>query len=274
MNQPGLSASIIETISTWFSSGQVTKAAVIGEVALAYNEPESDASSGPEVIRLENFQVLEKVAPNPTFVDQMPSKMGEYSINMAQLARTSVAFKYQVHLEEATLAAYAPVMLSPNWKVEPTQTSVMLSYSFNPAFVSAAKHSVSLQNVVIAINIENARATSCLSKPSGNFSKEKSLIYWRLGDITLDGHAEHPQKLLARFVTDGEAKPGNVEARWEIRGEHAAGLGSGLSLTRLLVNKEGADPFADEGTGQAAGGASKEVPVVRKLISGKYVANY
>jgi hypothetical protein len=86
----------------------------------------------------------------------------------------------------------------------------------------------------------------------GTFSKDKSLIYWKLGDITLDQYDSGPHKLLARFATESEAKPGNVEARWEVSGEHAAGIGSGLSMSHLDISsegprEEGTDPFADEG---------------------------
>lgn len=272
MHQPGLNASIIETVSAWFSNGQVTKATVIGEVALSYNG--SDDNLKKEVIRLENFPVLEKVAPNPSFIEQVPSRSGEYSVDLSHISRTSLAFKYQVHLEEASLATHAPVILTPVWKVEPTQTSVILNYSFNPAFASAQRK-VSLQNVTVIINIENAKASTCLSKPTGTFSKEKNLIYWRLGDITIDAYAEGPQKLLARFTTDGEAKPGSVEARWEVNGEHAVGLGSGLGVSQKGVAEEKADPFTDDGSlARGVGsGVYKEVAVVRRMVSGKYVAN-
>ena len=273
MHKAGLNASIIETVNATFSGGQVTKSVVMGELALAHNASEARSESGIDAIRLENFPVLEKVAPNPTFISQVPSKSGEYNVNLAQLGRTSVAFKYQVHLDEASLSAHAPIMLTANWKVEPTQTSVILNYSFNTGFSSAAKRSVSMQNVAVYVNIEGTKALSCLSKPIGNFSREKSRIYWKLGDLTLDAYQEGPQKLLARFSTEAEARPGEVEARWEISGEHASGLGSGLSLSQSVGAKEdGADPFADEGTPSLSASMYKEVPVVRRLLSGKYNA--
>ena len=128
-----------------------------------------------------------------------------------------------------------------------------------------------MQNVVVMISVENAKATSCMSKPVGHFSRDKNLIYWRLGDITLDGYAEGPSKLLARFTTEAEAKPGTVEARWEISGENAVGLGSGLGVR--VVRDEGMDPFADDSVTGTTNGLHKEVPVTRKLVSGKYVAN-
>ncbi|MCJ1260817.1 hypothetical protein MMC22_000680 [Lobaria immixta] len=270
MHQPGLNASIVETVSAWFSQNQITKALVIGELALAHNAGGATSASRTENIRLENFPVLEKVAPNPIFVTQLPSRSGEYSVNLSQIARTTVAFKYQVHLEESNLAAHAPIALAPSWKIESTQASVIVNYSFNPAFVSPLKRSVILKNVMVVINVENTKALSCQSKPAGTFSKEKSSIYLKLGDVTLDGYADGPQKLLARFSTESEARAGSIEVKWEISGEDSAGLGSGLSLSQMNGSgaEGGADPFADEG-----GVAWKEVAVLRKVISGKYVAS-
>lgn len=272
MTQPGLNASVVETVSASFSSGQVIKATVIGELAMVYNASESSSSPLSETIRLENFPVLEKVAPNPSFVTQVPSTSGEYSVNLSQISRTAVAFKYQVHLEESNLAAHAPVIITPSWKIEAKQTSVIVSYAFNPSFVSPTGRSVTLKNVAVVINLDNTKALSCQSKPVGNFSKEKSLIYWKLGDITLDGYAEAPQKLLARFNTESEGKAGSVEARWEIGGEAAAGLGSGLGLSRSGASKEegSPDPFADESAAGSPIGAWKEVKVQRKIVSGTY----
>ena len=275
MHQPGLNASIIETVSATFEKTQVIKATVIGELALQHNPSETASPSGVENIRLENFPVLEKVAPNPVFVNQMPSRSGEYTVSLSQVTRPSVAFKYQVHLDNGNLAAHAPISITPSWKIEPSQASVILTYAFNPAFVSPAKRSVSLKNVVVVIPVENAKALSCQSKPLGIFAKERSLVYWKLGDMTLDGYAEAPQKLLARFSTEGECTAGAVEVRWEISGEAAAGLGSGLGLSQTTGGKEegGSDPFADEGTSTTALGTWKEVPVSRRIMSGKYIAN-
>ena len=277
MHQPGLNASIVETVSATFSQGQVIKAIVIGEMALQHNAADSASSPGSEVVRLENFPVLEKVAPNPTFISQKPSTSGEYSVDLSHTTRPTVAFKYQVHLDDTSLAAHAPIALTPTWKIEAMQASVILSYTFNPSFLSPSKRSVSLKNVMVFISIEGAKAASCQSKPAGIFSKEKSLIYWKLGDVTLDGYAEAPQKVLARFSTDGEAKPGNVEVRWEISGEQAAGLGSGLGISQTGAGKEesgGSDPFADESTtAVSTSGNWKEVPLTRRIMSGKYAAS-
>lgn len=278
MHKPGLNSSVVETASAWFEHGLITRAVVTGELALAYNPSDTSSTFGAESIRLENFNVLEKVAPNPAFITQQPDKAGEYTVNPSGLHRTAVAFKYQVHIDDSNLGSHAPILLNPAWKVEPTQTSVILTYSRNPSFGAEAQQSVSLTNVVMIIHLEGAKAVSCLSKPVGTFVKERSTIYWRLGDITLEP-GQPARKLLARFATEAEAKPGNVEAKWEINAENMRGLGSGLGVSTLVQSGDGAgasaDPFADESAGASSSRLAewKEVESVRRLLSGTYVAS-
>lgn len=279
LHEPGLNSSIVETVSAWFEQGNVTRAVVIGELALAYNPTDLSAPFGNETIRLENFPVLEKVAPNPTFVDQVPDKAGDYSINLSSITRTQVAFKYQVHLDETNIASFAPIALTPAWKVEPTQTSVILNYSLNPAFrLAPGLSSVTLSNVVLVIHLDPAgsKSSHCQSKPVGTFSRDKSLIYWRLGDVTV-GADQQNQPLRARFYTETEAKPGNVEARWEITGTHASGHGSGLGISQMFQAADSADteadPFADESAPPSSPAITwKDVPTVKKISSGTYTA--
>ena len=284
MHQPGLNASVVETVSATFTQTRISKAVVIGEMALQHNALDGANMSGTEHVRLDNFPVLEKVAPNPTFINHKPATSGEYIVNLSDIPRPTVAFKYQIHLEDSNLSAHAPISITPSWKIEPTQTSVIVTYDLNPEFAfPEERRSVLLKNLIIFVTIENAKAQSCQSKPAAIFSKEKSLIYWKLGDVTLESNAGSPQKLLARFATDGEARAGTVEARWEITGEQATGLGSrlGLSANSTSVEKDesgSSDPFADEspeknltGTTSAASGW-KVVPVTRRIVSGRYLA--
>ncbi|KAK7712869.1 Suppressor of Profilin deletion [Botryosphaeria dothidea] len=279
LHEPGLNSSIVETVSTWFEHGNVTRAVVIGELALAYNPTDLSAPFGNETIRLENFPVLEKVAPNPTFVDQVPDKAGDYTINLSSITRTQVAFKYQVHLDETNIASFAPIALTPAWKVEPTQASVILSYSLNPAFrLAPGQTSITLNNVILVIHLDptGAKSSHCQSKPVGTFSKDKSMIYWRLGEVILS--ADQPgQQLRARFYTDGEAKSGNVEARWEISGANASGHGSGLGISQMVQAGDAgdaeADPFADESAAPASPAITwKDVATVKKISNGTYTA--
>lgn len=279
LHEPGLNASLVEMVSAWFEQGNVTKAMVIGQVALAYNPV--DLSSGPfgtESIRLENFPVLEKVAPNPAFIEQAPDNPGNYTVDLSKITKTSVAFHYQVHLDSENLSSFAPIVLSPAWKAELTQTSVILHYSLNPKFSLGDATSITLHNLVLVVRLEpGVKTTSCQSKPTGTFSRDKGLIYWRLGDVTFSKD-QPAQTMRVRFFTDGEAKPGNTEARWELTGSQSLSLGSGLGVTQLSpgeAKQEGeSDPFADadENAPPASPAVGwKPVASVKRIASGTYL---
>ena len=271
---------MVETVSAWFEQGNVTKAMVIGQVALAYNPV--DISAGPfgtESVRLENFPVLEKVAPNPAFVEQAPDNPGNYTVDLAKITKTSVAFHYQLHIENENVAALAPLILSPLWKTETGQASAILNYSLNPKFNLGGAASVTVRNLVLIVRLEpGSKAISCQSKPAGTFSRDKGLIYWRLGDVTFS--KEQPaQAIRVRFFTEGDAKPGNTEARWEIGGDQTLTLGSGLGVSMSAPLNEPkqdgeADPFAD--TDENAPPVSpavgwKPVATVKRITSGTYL---
>ncbi|KAF2625043.1 hypothetical protein BU25DRAFT_493046 [Macroventuria anomochaeta] len=277
LQEPGLNASLVETVSAWFEQGNVTKAMVIGQVALAFNPV--DISAGPfgtEHIRLENFPVLEKVAPNPAFIEQIPDDPGNYTVDLAKITKTSVAFHYQLHIENSSIAALAPIILTPLWKAEPTQVSAILNYSLNPQFDLRGASSVTIRNLVLVIRLEpGSKATSCQSKPAGTFSRDKGLIYWRLGDVTLS-RDQPTQSIRARFISEGEAKPGNTEARWEISGSESLSLGSGLGVSLSAPGEKQdveADPFADEDNVASAAPSVqwKTVPSVKRITSGTYL---
>ncbi|QIW99759.1 hypothetical protein AMS68_005277 [Peltaster fructicola] len=258
LSENGLNVSIIESVSARFESGKLVSSSLTGEIAVAYHG--SGAPNGVENIRITNFGLLEKVVPNSAFV--MPAATGtegEYTLSHANIARTQVAFKYQARSDDS--GSIAPLLITTAFKIEAAQASVIVSYALNPAFVHSAP-SISLSNVMLALTLEGTKATGCQSKPVGTFSREKNLIFWQLGDITLTRGAA-PSKLLARFTTESEAKTGSVEARWEIVGEQTATLGSGVAIT---AQSHGADPFADE----SAQGQYKPVHTVRKLVSGSY----
>lgn len=273
----GLTTSIVETISCHIEKGNVTRPTVIGELALRHDAGAFPSASTTESIRLENFHVLEKVAANPTFVQQIGGKPGTYTVNLASITgQLATAFKYQLHIDEASAASYAPLTLTPSWRVEEGQTSVILAYSLNQAFQLPGTQSVTLSNVVLAISLGEGAGTAatCLSKPTGTFSKERNLIYWRLGEITLRPGAPL-ERVLARFTTEGQAVPGKVEARWEINNPQA-GLGSGLNVSVAESSSAGAaDPFADEDDLYSAGDSGKswkEIEGTKRLVSGSYTA--
>ncbi|KAK5115575.1 hypothetical protein LTR62_001234 [Meristemomyces frigidus] len=281
LTNPGLNSSVVETINARFESGKLTTSSLMGEIALAYNLTDSTLTTHNETIRLENFAGLEKVAPNPAFITQSPEegvKEGEYHLNLSNLSpKPQVAFKYQLHPD--TAGTHCPLLIHPAFKIEAAQASIIVSYGLNPAFNLHGRQSLTLSNVVLALSLEGARATGCQSKPVGNFSRERNLIYWPLGEITLSAGGA-PQKSLARFTTESEASGGSVEARFEIAGAEAMGLGSGLAVSVQGSASphhagDGSDPFADDEGSAAAGGLMavwREVEGVKRVVGGSYVA--
>ncbi|CZT14452.1 uncharacterized protein RCC_00429 [Ramularia collo-cygni] len=249
LHDQGLTSSIIETISARFESGQLMTSSLIGEIALGFNGP---PTADQESVRLENFSLLDKIAPNPLILRPGATE-GEYALNIPTLARgNAIAFKYQLQAENS--AAYAPLTVQPICKIEENQASIIVNYSISPSFPTTGP--VMLNNLTIALTLEGAKASSCLSKPVGTFAREKGLIFWSLGDVTLTPGAA-PERLLARFPTEGMAKGGSVEARWEVQG-----MGSAVGVSTL---KAGADPFAD-------GDETSWKPVVgvKKMVAGGY----
>lgn len=304
LHGPGLNASIIETVSSWFTEGAPTKSFVVGELALAYN-PTGDSTPGPERVRLDNFQILEKVAANPNFVHDAQSlkgkekeketssddeKTGEYNVTLPAITRSAptVAFKYQVHLDPSNLSSYSPVIFKPTWNLEERQASVIINYSLNPSFTLL--ETFTLKNLILTVNLdltpdetadpprEVARATQAVMYPNAGatFRRKLSAVVWKIPEFEVKATEEG--KFLARFSTAVSwPRKGKVEAKFEVSTSSTESrLGLSACATPTTEQKE-IDPFADDIPGTAGAEpkpnlkAWKEVPVSRKLVAGKYV---
>ncbi|KAF9874764.1 fes cip4 domain-containing protein [Colletotrichum karsti] len=273
MHEPGLNASIIETVSATFEEGEVKSAKVQGEIAFAYHAAENSAQER-EIIRINNFPSLEVIGPNRIFVQNSPDKPDEFNLDVSHLNKTATAFTYRVHASDAGLASHVPLLIRPAWKPQGDKLGLLLQYSLNPASNLTAP--VTLQNVVFVATYEGARASGAQTKPTGTHLKDKHLVYWRLGDLTLTAET---QKIVCRIIgaENAEPKPGHIEARWEFTPES---LGSGISISRLEETKgkgkeEDADPFADDNPTSPALPADQQwvdVKLVKKITSGKYEA--
>ena len=276
MNAPGLNASIVETVNTWLSDEGVTRSFVVGEVALAHNH--SGDQRDTEVIRLQNFHQLEKCAQNPQFItpadgDHQP---GTYNLNLSSISRSlpTVAFKYQLHLDEINLAAYSPLLITQAWQIVEGQASVILMYSLNPAFSQIANPGSSplphlqgftLKNVTISISLdkEKARATGAQMMPlqHASFKKKSGAVAWRFPELIVKTTQE---RLLVRFMIEnnGLAGRGGVDVKFEAKDT----LASALGVERLGLEKT--DPFADEDSTSRW----EDVQSRKVLVSGKYTA--
>ncbi|KAK1834274.1 Muniscin C-terminal mu homology domain-containing protein [Podospora conica] len=285
---PGLHASIIETVSATFEGGAVKSAKINGEIALQFNAG-SDLTPDLETIRLNNFPHLESIGPNRVFVTSTPSP-DEYNVDVSHLSVTSPAFTYRLHAEDdATLASHCPIILNPAWKPQGDKLGLLLQYKLNPD--SALPRPVTLSNVVFVAHYEGARASGVQTKPSGTHLKEKHIVYWRLGDVTL---TDDWQKIICRVIGEqnAEPQPGHIEVRWDYApapvpaDEAPVAVGGGISVSRLVEGKgkekateeeEADDPFADD-KGPLSPATIKDsrtwvdVPLVTRLVSGKYEA--
>lgn len=276
MHQPGLNASIIETISATLESGVLTTAKINGEVALVHNKTEDDffGSTG-EIVRINDIPKLEVIGPNRTFIHpSSPERPDEFTIDLAPISGKSlVAFTYRVHVDDTTLLRQCPLLLKAVWKLQDDRQGLVLEYSLNPA---CGVESMVFNNLVLVAIYQGTRGSACQTKPTGTHIKEKSLVYWRLGDVTLE---TKPHKVVARIVgTDGTApEPGHIEARWEINSSAASTIGSGITLSRLEPGKgkekePSDDPFADENPPITPTGNWIDIETHRKFVSGKYEA--
>lgn len=285
LHSPGLNASIIETINTWFSESGVSKSFITGEIALSYNPSTSTSPPAGETIRLTHFELLEKVAANPTFVTSPKSienedQAGTYSIALSSIRKPTptVGLKYQLHLDETNLAAYSPLLLTPAWQILEGQTSVILLYSLNPTFAVQGLDSLTLRNVTITIALDpntpgDARAQSAMMAPTSHASFRRKIgagaVSWKFPELVLSGTQE---RMLVRFMTGtGTAKRGSIDVRFEGGSRSASDVGVERRVEGV-AGAGGSDPFADADADEKVGDGWEGVDVKRGMVSGKYTA--
>ncbi|KAK4098333.1 hypothetical protein N658DRAFT_518092 [Parathielavia hyrcaniae] len=286
---PGLHSSVIETVSAVFQDGNLSSVKVTGEIALAHVQDPNSSFTDHQTIRLNKFPLLESIGPNPVLVTNTANP-DEFSIDVSHLTSTTAsAFTYRIHADsDDALASQCPIAIHPVWKPQADKLGLLLQYRLNPS--SALPRPVTLSNVVFVATYEGARASGVQTKPSGTHLKDKHIVYWRLGDVTL---TEDWSKIICRVIGEQNAEPmpGRVEVRWEWAAPSSSSgqqggagkVGSGISVARLLPEEKGKgkavekDPFADAGASPPAspdfagqGRSWVEVPAVRRLVSGKY----
>ncbi|KAI6708577.1 hypothetical protein JHW43_008905 [Diplocarpon mali] len=296
IHEPGLHSSIIEIVSVIFEDGAAKSSKVSGEIALSYNKEPDDNSSSSKfgyheerrhanrfkanaTIRINNFPNMEAIAENRTFIHSISEeKPDEFTLDLKHISsKPSVAFTYRVHIDEANISSQGPLLLKLSWKKQGDKLGAVIEYGLNPAFSSTP---VKLNNLTLVTFYTGARATGCQTRPSGTHQKEKSYIYWRLGDVTL---TQDQHKVVCRLTgTEGAMpEPGHAEAKWEINKHSDSPLDSGISLSKLDPSKgkgkeENDDPFADESMVTPAfvdpAGTWSQLSIRKKLISGKYQA--
>lgn len=291
MTGPGLNASIVEQVSVTYEGGELKSAAINGELAFVNNASDDNAFKSEsdqqisssalltrpdnETIRINNFPNLDKIGPNRIFVQNVADHPDQFNLDLSHIGKTHTAFSYRVFVPEAdplALGRNAPMLLSPAWKPQGDKLGLLVQYQLNPA--SSFTGPLTLKDVVF-IATYDGKSAGCQTKPSGTHLKDRHIVYWRLGDVTL---TPEPQKLVCRIMgADGTAPaPGHVEARWSYTLPDTTVAGSGISISRLEEDKgkgkavDEDDPFADEDSAVQSGDKWVDVPMARKLVSGRY----
>ncbi|RYP54550.1 hypothetical protein DL769_010341 [Monosporascus sp. CRB-8-3] len=294
MHEPGLNASVIETVSAAFEGGKVKSAKVNGEIAFSYNSADPHPSSTHLPIRINNFSALEAIGPNRIFItNQTPDHPDQFTLDLSHLHKTNIGFSYRLHIDADSPQAeqHVPILINTAWKLQGDKLGLLLQYRANPAFRLAvgAPELMHLRNLVLFAAYDGGKASGAQTKPAGTHLKEKRLVYWRLGDVTLLRDGDW-QKIVCRVVGDqgAELKPGAVEARWEFNPQpsslseaDAALIGVSRLDEAKGKDKEAEatddDPFADAAESASAttdAGRWVDVPTTRRLVSGKYEARW
>lgn len=280
LNGPGLRATITETVNVASKGGLVSKAMITGEICVTLRDLSKYSplhGLGPVHIRLDEFEQLEKVAPNPKYLSQVPDRPGEYYLHPEKLASATsqqttrpVLFKYQLHVGEGKAGDFAPIEVHPQWKVTPGETRLVINYKSNDqgrlarrinSHISSSLFGQELQgkmtDLSIIAGLGGVEVTGVQAKPAGGtWSAEKRKMVWNVNEVDFDpSSTSSAGKIVARFLssTDGGlAQPEGVTLRWKVDGSLTSALG--LSVVN---GTEGGWKFEEVG---------------KAVISGKYVA--
>ncbi|POS84069.1 hypothetical protein EPUL_003473, partial [Erysiphe pulchra] len=295
MHNPGLNCSIIETVSCSFDGESPVLTSINGEIAFTYNigkdiNIEPSMALGHETIKIHDISNLEMILPNRSLAQPISSECkDQFLLNLSLISsKVLIGFTYRIHSLDIS-KNHLPLLIKSAWKNQANKLGLVLEYSLNPAFSSTP---VSFTNLTLIAHYTNISASSCQTKPTGTHLKDKNLVYWRLGDVTLDG-AWH--KTVARFsgTESSIPEPGHIEAKWELNASEEPQssktaqnlISGGVVIKRLLkeTHSNANDPFADVpveaikssiNTAETNGVKEqnwKDIPTSKKLVSGKYV---
>lgn len=251
----GLRATINETVNAIIKGGVVQRAMITGEIALSLVHNAGMPSPGPIHLRLTEFEQLEKVAPNPAFLAQVPDRPGEYLLNSDMLAAKSgqvqLLLKYQLHVQPGKESDFIPIDVQPSWRCKDGEARLVLPYRANQTS-KLWSQSNALSDISFVAGFQGPAVTSVQAKPPGGvWSPTNRKIEWTIPGLdatSSDG------KILARFITaEGEApRPEPVHVKWRAEGALSSQIGI------ETVTSEGADWVFED---------------VKKAVgSGKYIA--
>ncbi|CAD6922224.1 unnamed protein product [Tilletia laevis] len=273
-------ASITETVNAVFAGSSLVRVQVVGEVQVLL----SGSVPGKLSLSLGGPSAINRAAPNPAFLSPAASGAGEhaYILDTAAVRSTAGAgqdgarvtvLKYQLDLP-AQSNEVVPVDVHAQWRCDPTQTSLMISYRPNASsrLLSSSSSSSgsppSFDNFEIVVPVSPSGSVSnVMSKPEGQWDADASRLLWTLADgsnsyvLPSPGGAAETGKLLARLVVDKPSVPQPVNVRWSLKGRTVS------ALEVRVVGLEG-----EGGVGEGSSWSFEPEDVVRLAVSGKFMA--
>lgn len=257
-NQPGLRANMNESVNVIFRNKQVQRIQITGEIHLSLRLADSKSASplggggGPIHIRLAAFERLEKIAPNPAYLAQVPDKPGEYFLNSEVLAAATakgagaptasggpLLFKYVVHVQPGKELDTVPLILDPAFQCKSGETRMILHYTANPSspiqVLPQGKNDVApggAGTVVAAFAPGGPNVINVQAKPAGGvWSPTTRRMTWKM-DSLLSGSGSRDGsgsgKIIAKFTSEPGQEalvPQGVQMSWAVEGSLLSGLG-------------------------------------------------
>lgn len=243
----GIRAAVLETVNVMFKNGKVTALKVTGEIGLTAKSLDANHQLR---IRIAGSDSLERSSPNHSILTPVGGRSDEFTIDTAALQTASATagsittiFKYQVRTEGTDMRLLVPIEIAPQWKLEPHQTSFIMTYNGNPDCRFSTGESAAsaddpfgggdevgptappvLHDVTISVLTPGGLVTGTLqTKPEGSWNNEKRRIQWKMDD--LDITSSRMAKILARWQVEsiGEAQP--VSVSWRLPGRLASRIG-------------------------------------------------
>lgn len=298
--QQGFQSAITETCNVVSRAGTIVRAMVTGQIEATFRDVSAadlDRSGRVIKLRIERFEQLEKVAPNPQFVKPLADgQPGEYAVDAAALVgaaaanpdRPVVLFKYQLHIQEGKADRLVPLSVTPQWKCEDTDTKLLIVYEASPAshVLSAAggaspfeESSARIEDISFSVPISSATVSNPQSKPyPGEYDPAAKRIVYKTDPLTQEVSSG---KVAARLGVDEKSVPQPIAVKWVIRGALCSDLG--LSVLPAAAAADGASPqgsgvfdeFGAELPAAGGGGAGswQLAGVTRNAQSGKFLVD-
>lgn len=250
-DQPGLRANVNESVNVIFRNKQVQRIHITGEIHLTLRgdtppSPSQPPHGPPIHIRLAAFEHLEKIAPNPAYLAQVPDKPGEYFLNPQALAAATarappppgsagpLLFKYVVHVQPGKELATVPLILDPVFQCKSGETRMILHYSVNPSSPLQLLGANGSATVVAAFAPGGPSVSNVQAKPAGGvWSPSTRRMTWKMDSLFGGGGGGNSGdgekgKIIAKFTSEPGQEalvPQVVQMSWAVEGSLISGLG-------------------------------------------------